>query len=223
MESLTRRCSKSTATSQRQWATALVTKVGPQPTVSASPGSLLKMPILRLPESETMGPRRGTAMCDRFLSEEKTNSFPGMNKSCQMDKMDNFSKWGSKLDLSHYVLEKDHWKPGQNERSLPNLQHGTQTLPAHYAGPKGGSGMKARGPHQWCVNRPYLDGYWNQGVQRQLMAHYMKYLCQESVPYTSLCRQGWDAVWFLCGLMCMAPVDLLPTEITSICLNVKAL
>jgi len=196
MESLTRRCSKSTATSQRQWATALVTKVGPQPTVSASPGSLLKMPILRLPESETMGPRRGTAMCDR---------------------------WGSKLDLSHYVLEKDRWKPGQNERSLPNLQHGTQTLPAHYAGPKGGSGMKARGPHQWCVNRPYLDGYWNQGVQRQLMAHYMKYLCQESVPYTSLCRQGWDAVWFLCGLMCMAPVDLLPTEITSICLNVKAL
>ncbi|KAF3822101.1 hypothetical protein GH733_007475 [Mirounga leonina] len=29
-----------------------------------------------------------------FLSEEKTNSFPGMNKSCQMDKMDNFSKAG---------------------------------------------------------------------------------------------------------------------------------
>lgn len=65
MASLTRRCSKSTATSQRKWATALVTKVGPQPTVSASPGSLLKMPILRLPESETMGSRRGTAMCDR--------------------------------------------------------------------------------------------------------------------------------------------------------------
>nr|XP_019609648.1 PREDICTED: glycine N-acyltransferase-like protein 1 isoform X1 [Rhinolophus sinicus] len=133
----------------------------------------------------------------------------------------------SRLTVSHSGLVNDFWELGKNERSLRYIQRCLQTLPAYCTlGPEGTpitwSAMDATSE---IVMGYTLERYRNKGIMRRMMVHYVTYLRQENIPFylsvraeneqshRVVKRSGFSVA--SCA-MCMAPMDLLPTEMSSL-------